>query len=109
MTSRARKGREGRETVPDPRYGGRPGKEASKWQPPRPPRRPPPVRATPKLAHRIRVTLPEHLHEKLADIVAAERGLRNDVRFSPSDKIAELVRDYEPPAEVVAVISSRRR
>ena len=34
VTSRARKRKQGRETVPDPRYGGRPGREKSKWQPP---------------------------------------------------------------------------
>jgi hypothetical protein len=34
VTSRARKRREGREVVPDPRYGGRPGQEKSKWRPP---------------------------------------------------------------------------
>ena len=34
VTSRARKRREGREDVPDPRYGGRPGQENSKWRPP---------------------------------------------------------------------------
>jgi hypothetical protein len=34
VTSRARKRREGREDVPDPRYGGRPGQEKSKWRPP---------------------------------------------------------------------------
>jgi hypothetical protein len=35
VTSRARKSMQGRETVPDPRYGGRPGRENSKWQPPK--------------------------------------------------------------------------
>ena len=35
VTSRARKTIQGRETVPDPRYGGRPGQEHSKWQPPK--------------------------------------------------------------------------
>jgi hypothetical protein len=34
VTSRARKSMQGGETVPDPRYGGRPGRENSKWQPP---------------------------------------------------------------------------
>ena len=34
VTSRARKRKEGRETVPDPRYGGRPGQPKSKWRPP---------------------------------------------------------------------------
>jgi hypothetical protein len=34
VTSRARKRKQGAETVPDPRYGGRPGRERSKWQPP---------------------------------------------------------------------------
>ncbi len=34
VTSRARKSKEGNESVPDPRYGGRPGKEKSKWRPP---------------------------------------------------------------------------
>jgi hypothetical protein len=34
VTSRARKRREGREDVPDPTYGGRPGQEKSKWRPP---------------------------------------------------------------------------
>ena len=34
VTSRARKRKQGGETVPDPRYGGRPGSEKSKWQPP---------------------------------------------------------------------------
>jgi len=34
VTSRARKSKEGHEPVPDPRYGGRPGKEKSKWRPP---------------------------------------------------------------------------
>jgi len=34
VTSRARKSIHGLETVPDPRYGGRPGQEHSKWQPP---------------------------------------------------------------------------
>lgn len=34
VTSRARKSKEGRETVPDPRYGGRPGQAKSKWRPP---------------------------------------------------------------------------
>jgi len=35
VTSRARKRKQGAETVPDPRYGGRPGREHSKWQPPK--------------------------------------------------------------------------
>ena len=34
VTSRARKRRECREDMPDPRYGGRPGQEKSKWRPP---------------------------------------------------------------------------
>ena len=34
VTSRARKRVEGREEVPDPKYGGRPGEERSKWRPP---------------------------------------------------------------------------
>jgi hypothetical protein len=34
VTSRARKSKEGLESVPDPRYGGRPGKKRSKWRPP---------------------------------------------------------------------------
>jgi hypothetical protein len=34
VTSRARKRIQGKETVPDPRYGGRPGQEKSKWRPP---------------------------------------------------------------------------
>lgn len=34
VTSRARKRRQGNEEVPDPRYGGRPGQERSKWRPP---------------------------------------------------------------------------
>lgn len=34
VTSRARKSKEGRESVPDPRYGGRPGQAKSKWRPP---------------------------------------------------------------------------
>ena len=31
VTSRARKRKQGTETVPDPRYGGRPGRKNSKW------------------------------------------------------------------------------
>jgi hypothetical protein len=34
VTSRARKRKQAGETVPDARYGGRPGRENSKWQPP---------------------------------------------------------------------------
>ena len=34
VTSRARKRKQGGEAVSDPRYGGRPGRENSKWQPP---------------------------------------------------------------------------
>ena len=34
VTSRARKSVHGKETVPDPRYGGRPGQSKSKWRPP---------------------------------------------------------------------------
>jgi len=34
VTSRARKRTQGREEVPDPRYGGRPGQAKSKWRPP---------------------------------------------------------------------------
>ena len=34
VTSRARNRRQGRETTPDPTYGGRPGEEKSKWRPP---------------------------------------------------------------------------
>lgn len=34
VTSRARKRRQGLEDVPDPRYGGRPGEQKSKWRPP---------------------------------------------------------------------------
>ena len=34
VTSRARKRRQGLERAPDPRYGGRPGEEKSKWRPP---------------------------------------------------------------------------
>ena len=33
VTSRARKSREGRERVPDPTMGARPGKAKSKWRP----------------------------------------------------------------------------
>ncbi|HEY6960179.1 MAG TPA: hypothetical protein VI814_15260 [Candidatus Limnocylindria bacterium] len=33
VTSRARKRRQGAETVADPRAGGRPGKEHTKWRP----------------------------------------------------------------------------
>lgn len=33
VTSRARKRIEGRETVPDPRSGGRPGQAKTKWRP----------------------------------------------------------------------------
>jgi hypothetical protein len=40
VTSRARKRREGREVVPDPRYGGRPGQGKSKWRPPAEPMSP---------------------------------------------------------------------
>jgi len=35
VTSRARKRTQGTEQVPDPRYGGRPGQEKSKWRPPK--------------------------------------------------------------------------
>jgi hypothetical protein len=35
VTSRARKRIEGRETSPDPRYGGRPGQRMSKWREPK--------------------------------------------------------------------------
>ncbi len=34
VTSRARKRRQGNEDVADPRFGGRPGQEKSKWRPP---------------------------------------------------------------------------
>ena len=34
VTSRARKRVQGLESVPDPRYGGRPGEEKSKWRSP---------------------------------------------------------------------------
>jgi hypothetical protein len=34
VTSRARKSKEGREAVPDPKFGGRPGTKKSKWRPP---------------------------------------------------------------------------
>ena len=34
VTSRARKRVQGLEAVPDPRYGGRPGEEKSKWRSP---------------------------------------------------------------------------
>jgi hypothetical protein len=34
VTSRARKSIQGLEPVPDPKYGGRPDKEKSKWRPP---------------------------------------------------------------------------
>jgi hypothetical protein len=34
VTSRARKRSQGREDVPDPRYGGRPGQVKSKWRAP---------------------------------------------------------------------------
>jgi len=95
VTSRARKSREGRETVPDPRYGGRPGRRSTKWQPPRAARRPPPVAPTRAATHRIRVTLPEHLYERLIRIVAAERTRRGNARLSPADKIAELIEGYE--------------
>lgn len=33
VTSRARKRKQGTEAVPDPRYGGRPGRKHSKWGP----------------------------------------------------------------------------
>ena len=33
VTSRARKRREGSETIPDPKTGARPGSERSKWRP----------------------------------------------------------------------------
>ncbi len=35
VTSRARKRKQGGETVPDPTYGGRPGSERSKWRSPK--------------------------------------------------------------------------
>lgn len=35
VTSRARKRLQGKEQVPDPRFGGRPGQEKSKWRPPK--------------------------------------------------------------------------
>ncbi|HEV8228814.1 MAG TPA: hypothetical protein VGQ86_02560 [Candidatus Limnocylindria bacterium] len=35
VTSRARKRKQGAETVPDPRFGGRPGSEKTKWRPPK--------------------------------------------------------------------------
>jgi hypothetical protein len=35
VTSRARKSIQGHEVVADPRFGGRPGRPSSKWQPPR--------------------------------------------------------------------------
>ncbi len=35
VTSRARKRKQGAEAVPDPRYGGRPGRKHSKWGPPK--------------------------------------------------------------------------
>lgn len=35
VTSRARKRIAGRETVPDPRFGGRPGQAKTKWRPPK--------------------------------------------------------------------------
>jgi hypothetical protein len=35
VTSRARKRTQGAETVPDPRYGGRPGRKHSKWRSPK--------------------------------------------------------------------------
>lgn len=38
VTSRARKSIQGQERVPDPKYGGRPGHERSKWRPPKMPR-----------------------------------------------------------------------
>jgi len=46
VTSRARKSKQGRELVPDPRYGGRPGQAKSKWRPPpgAPPALRPPAR-----------------------------------------------------------------
>lgn len=109
VTSRARKRFEGRETTPDPRYGGRPGQRSSKWQPPRAPRTTAQRSPTPSATHRVRLTLPEHLHEKLMDIVAAERSLGHDPRSSPSDTIARLIRDYEVPADVMGVIASRHR
>ncbi len=34
VSSRARKRVEGHEDVPDPRFGGRPGRPKSKWRPP---------------------------------------------------------------------------
>jgi hypothetical protein len=34
VTSRARKRKQGNETVPDPRFGGRPGQAKTKWRPP---------------------------------------------------------------------------
>lgn len=34
VTSRARKRKQGDESVPDPRFGGRPGREHSKWRAP---------------------------------------------------------------------------
>jgi len=104
VTSRARKSVQGRESVPDPRFGGRPGQTSSKWQPPTTKRH-----QAPAASQRVRVTLPVHLHERLVDIVAAERSLRDDARFSPSEKIAELVRDYELPDDVAALIGARRR
>ena len=33
VTSRARKSKEGKEKVPDPKLGGRPGQQHSKWRP----------------------------------------------------------------------------
>ena len=107
VTSRSRKGIEGLESVPDPRFGGRPGRQKSKWRAPRVAT--PVARPTRTIAaeHRVRVVLPEHLHNKLTRIVEAERRLRSRARFSSADKIVELVRDYEPSAEIRAALVPR--
>ncbi|HEX9093161.1 MAG TPA: hypothetical protein VF902_04185 [Coriobacteriia bacterium] len=106
VTSRSRKSIEGLESEPDPRFGGRPGREKSKWRTPRvaaPPKR----SRTMARGHRVRVLLPEHLHDKLTRIVKAERKLRRRARFSSADKIVELVRDYQPSAEITAALATR--
>ncbi len=52
VTSRARKSKEGGETVPDPRFGGRPGQEKTKWRPPKERMSPPQKRASARAASR---------------------------------------------------------
>lgn len=111
VTSRARKSRTGHETVPDPRYGGRPGRRKSKWSPLRDLHLRETLRSARERArrpswaeHRVHVLMDRALYEKMDRIVHAERIRAASGRVTMGRLIADVLRGYRPGRETEAVM-----